>query len=355
MAYETIVEPVTQAPPTEAAPSGTLAERMTTATASTPEVAAPTTAGGPVDASVVQAAGASTSAAAATEWTGVREYARSQGVELPFEDDGAALQALIRAHQQVGQRDYYADLGRRVAPQANEIAEFLRQRQAQQTAPQAPQPWDGPEYDESWLSVVERDENTGRLRSKAGYDPAIAEKVEAYGKWRNGFLMRPETVVGPLIEQRAQQLIDAKFAEYNERTVADQIVVKNAPWMFAADPQGQPVYTPQGQRQLTAEGIGYARVADALWRGGLRDVRQIDQLARAQVENVVLRQQLLANRPAAAADAASVLTAPTSVGGNLTRPSAAAPAENGSQKGQSLAQRLMVNLNRAGAPDDLSF
>ncbi len=352
MADETIATPSAPAPSTEpAAPQGGLAERLTTATAATPEPTPATVAA--VEGSPVLGSTAA-SPAAATEWQGVRDYAKANGVDLPFEDDAAALQALIRSHQQANQRDYYADLGRQVAPQATQIAEFLRQRKQQAVQPQAPPPWQGPEFQKDWLQLVERDENTGRLRSKPGYDPTIAEKVEAYAQWREKFLDQPEQVIAPLIEQRAQQLIEAKFAEYNERQTADQIVAANASWMFAADAQGRPVFTAQGQRQLTAEGVGYARAADTLWRGGLRDVRQIDQLARATVENVILRQKLLALAPAAS-NGATTLAATADLGGDLTRPSAARPVENGSQKGMSLAQRLMVNLDRAGAPENLTF
>ncbi len=353
MADESTTQSSAAAPAANDTPSsGGLAERLTTATAGSPEpssaAAIPSTPDG------AAAPAQSSAPPSGTEWQGVRDYAKAQGVDLPFEDDSAALQALIRSHQEGQQRNYYTDLGRQVAPQAQAIAEYLRQRQAQQAQPQAPPPWQGPEFQKDWLQLVERDENTGRLRSKAGYDPAIAEKVEAYAQWREKFLDQPEQVIAPLIEQRAQQLIEAKFTEYNERQTADQIVAANAGWMFAADAQGRPVYTPQGQRQLTAEGVGYARAADTLWRGGLRDVRQIDALARAQVENVILRQRLLATAPAAS-NGATTLAATTDLGGGLTRPSAAKPVENGSQKGMSLAQRLMVNLDRAGAPENLTL
>ena len=69
------------------------------------------------------------------QWQGVRDYARAQGIELPFEDDGAALQALLASHRQANQRDFYADLGRRMAPHAQQITAYLQQRQQPQLQP----------------------------------------------------------------------------------------------------------------------------------------------------------------------------------------------------------------------------
>ncbi len=336
---EDLVEPVvtteSPVPSTEAPGAAPLAEQLETATGgATPEAPAPTQ-------------------TPSAEWQGVRDYARSQGIELPFADDGAALQALLQSHRQASERDYYSELGRRVAPHSSQWADYLRQRQQATRAPQAPPPWQGPEFDKAWLQLVERDETTGRLRSKAGYDPTIAEKVEAYASWREGFLESPEKVIAPLIEERARQLIEARFAEHGERSTADRLVAESAPWMFQADPQGAPVFTPQGQRQLTPEGVLYARAADSLWRGGLRDVRQIHGIARAQVENAVMRQRLLQGQPPAAPGASTLAAAPTL--GAAALPSAAAPPAAPSQKGLSLRERLMVNLDRAGAPDNLNL
>ncbi len=313
------------------APAPALAEQITTASAGVP-AAVPAT-----EPAV---------AAAAPEWQGVREFATANGVDLPFADDTQALQALLRSHQASQERNYYADVGRRFAPHANELAEFLKARQVQANAPQAPPAWQGPEFKKEWLSLVEKDPNTGQLRSKPGYDPAIAEKVTAYAEWREGFLESPEKVVGPLIAEQARQLIDQRFAEQSERQTADALVARNAAWMFAADPQGQPVFTPQGQRQLTPEGVMYARAADHLWKIGLRDVRAIDAFSRGQVENAVMRQKLLALQPAA--PAASVAAATLGA-----EPSVAAPAVPASQKGLSLQQRLMVNLR--GAPENITL
>lgn len=291
--------------------------------------------------------------AAETQWQGVRDYAKTQGVELPFEDDGAALNTLLSAYKQANERNYYADFGRQAAPHAQEFQEYLRTRQQPQ-APAAPPPWKGPEFKEEWLQVVEKDENTGRLRSKAGYDPTIAQKVEAYAEWRERWQKEPEAIIGPLIQSEAQKLVDARFAEQNERYRADQLLSRHAAWMFAADAQGRALYNQQtGQRQITPEGVTYARATEQLWASGIRDVGTIDTYAQMVVQNAVMRQRLLLTQPAANG---SPNAAPSSsVGGQLTRPSAAAPAVAAPSKGMSLRDMLRVNLDRAGAPEDLNL
>ncbi len=290
------------------------------------------------------------------QWQGVRDYAKANGVDLPFDDDAVALQALIRSHQQVNQRDYYADLGRQVAPQAQQIAQYLAQQRWTKDAPVTPPPWQGPEFKKEWLQVVEKDENTGRLRSKAGYDPSIADKVQAYADWRESFFDNLPQNIGPLIQTEAQKLVDARFAQQNEQHQADQLISRNAQWLFQADAQGQAVYTPQGQRALTPEGVAYARATDSLWKAGMRDVRQIDAYARSQVENAVMRARMLQLQPPAAnGSQLAAAAAQPSVGGQLARPSAAAPAVAQPTKGLSLREMLRVNLDRAGAPEDLNL
>ncbi len=328
---------------------------MTAATGSVPEPSPVAASPGPVTSGVqpeqVQPA------APAPEWTGVRDYAKARGTELPFDNDEAALEALLRSHQQASQRDYYADLGRTVAPQAQQIAEYLEQRRtAQASASAQPPAWQAPEYNEQWMAVVERDPETGQLRSKPGYDPSLPQKVQAYADWRENLLRAPHTVMQPLMEQTALRLIDERLAAQREQTTAEQIVARNAAWLFATTPQGAPVYTANGQPQFTAEGVLYARASDAAWRGGVRDPRLIDQIARGQVENAVLRQRLAQLQPAATPAAAIAASeARPSLAGALSRPSTGAAHTNGSQTGLSLRERLTVNLDRAGAPQDLSF
>lgn len=287
--------------------------------------------------------------APAAEWQGVRDYAKAQGIELPYGDDVSALAALLTSYRQGQTRDYYSDLGRRVAPHANELSEFLRARQQQAQAPQSPPAWEPPPFRKEWLQQVERDPETGLLRAKAGYDPGLVDKVQAYADWQDRFRDSPESVIAPLVEDRARKLIREELGQHQQQILADSLVAQGASWLFRADASGNPAVDNQGRRQLSPAGALYARAAGELWQAGLRDVRQVHALARDRVENAVLRQQLLALQPAPAGTPAA--QAPASVGGGNTRPSASAPpTPPATQQGLSLRERLNDTLKRF--PDD---
>ncbi len=315
------------APVDAPASSPSLGQQMATATATT-DVA---DAGGVVPA-------ASPAAPPTDGWQGVREYAKAQGVDLsPYEDDGAALSALLQAHRSLQERNYYADLGRRFAPHAEQLREFVQQRQAQRVQPPAPNAWDPPEFNEAWLQQVERDPETGLVRSKAGYDPQLAEKVQAHLDWQRKFIANPGATVGPMIEARARDLIEARFAEHQQRSQADQLVQSHSPWMFQA--------LPDGRRQMTPEGLLYAQAARALWDSGLRDVRTLDAAATAAVENMVLRRKLAVANPQAQAQAQAQSPTLNPVGGAAARPAAGLAAAPTSSQGLSLRELLNSRLN----------
>lgn len=297
---------------------------------------------------------AATPAGAESGWQSVKDYAKQSGVELPYETDAAALNALIRSHQQLQERNAYAEMGQRLSPHIGRFQEYLRQQQ--QPPPGATRPWEPPPYDEKWLAMVERDEATGVLRAKAGYDPAIAEKLQAVAEWRDRYQKNPEAVIAPLIEDRARGLIEERFAEYQQQQTANELVQRNRPWAVQHDANGRPLADPRtGGPQLTPLGVVYAQATDALWRAGMRDVRQVDLHARAAAENYALRARFQQEQPAATPPPAqqAALAAP-SVGGGAGRgrtPGTPPPAV--SRKGMTLQEKLRVAL--ADAPEDMTF
>lgn len=286
--------------------------------------------------------------AADATWQGVRDFARQQGVDLPWQDDAVALQQLLESYRHSQRRDFYADLGRRVAPQAEAFTEFLRQRQAPPAAEAQP-PWKPPAFKREWLQQVERDPETGVLRAKPGYDPATAEKVQAYAEWRDQFLDSPEEVLGPLVEDRARSLIQQELAGYQQRMQAEALVAHSAAWMFEEQPD------PQGRRRLSPAGALYARAAQELWDSGLKDVSRVHALARGQVELAVARQQLLKLQPPPQeTPQRAAAEQPASVGGGNTRPSRSAPpAPANKQVGLSLRERLNATLR--DFPDEVAL
>ncbi len=281
----------------------------------------------------------------AEQWQGIRDYAKQAGIELPWEDDHQALGNLLQTWQKAQQPNFYTQLGQRLAPQAEKIQQWLAQQQAPQASP--PPAWQAPPFKREWLNLVETDPETGQLRAKPGYDPGIVDKVQAYAEWRDKFLAEPEAMLGPMVEQRAQAIVDARLAGYQEQTTASQLVAREATWMFQGGQVGGP---------LTAAGQMYSREADRYYRGGLRDVRALHQAALSSVQNAVLLQQRrqAAQAPAPGAPAptpAQQGAVPSSLGGALALPGGGAPPvpDRITRPALSMRELLMQRLN--GVPD----
>lgn len=333
-----------QAEVVEAGPS--LTERMEVATA---PVAEPSAVDGQSPSAVTGGDGGQQQTQDA--WQGVREYARAQGVELPHESDVAALNHLLGAQRQLAERNYYAELGQRLAPHADGVREYLASRQRPQ-APAAPPAYQPPPFKKEWLGQVERDEGTGALRSKPGYDPGIAEKVSAYVEWREKFLESPETVIAPLVETRAAEMIERRFADHQQRSEADRLVQSHQEWLFQRGADGREVYDNAGRRQMTPLGVLYARTAKSLWDSGVRDVRRLDAMATMAAENAILRLRLQGQgQPTIDPRTAGGMQPP--VGGGTARPGAGVPAGAQPARGMSLREMLIRSTERV--PDDVSL
>ncbi len=278
-----------------------------------------------------------------SEWQGVRDFAAQQGIQLPWADDVQALQNLLQAYRRSTQPNYYAQLGQRLAPHAEQIQAYLKQQA--QPAPTQPSAWQAPPFRREWLQMVEVDPETGQMRAKAGYDPALVEKVQAYSEWRDKFLQEPESMIGPLVEQRAQAIIDQKLAGFQEQRTAESLVAREATWMFQGGQVGGP---------LTAAGQVYQRAAESLWQGGLRDVRSLHAAAVSMVQNAFLRQEM-GKRQAGGSPAtpAQEAAAPISVASALGRPGPATqaqPVASGlNRPAMSMRELMMARLK--GVPD----
>jgi hypothetical protein len=282
------------------------------------------------------------------EWQGITDFARAQGMELPWKDDTQALTNLLQAYRQLQQRNFHAEVGQRVQPYASQFQEFLAQRQQQQALQQAqqPKPWAAPPFKREWLAQVETDEATGALRAKPGYDPAIADKVQAYADWRDKFLQAPDEVLKPWVASEAQQIVQAQMAVYQEQQQADALIQRESTWMFQGGQRGGP---------LTAAGQMYQRVTNALFQGGLHDVRQLHAAGVSAVQNAFFRQQAqaqAASQTNAARTPAQQAEAPLSVAGTIGRrgtSGARQPTKQDTQPNMSLRQRLMMKTE--GVPE----
>ncbi len=287
-------------------------------------------------------------AAPGGEWQSIRDYAKDQGVELPWADDRSAVQNLLQSYRQLQERNYYADLGRQVAPHAEAVREYIQQRQSPAEA-QPPPAYRPPPFRQEWLAMVERDPETGGLRSKPGYDPALPEKVQAYSDWRDRFMQEPEAILGPLVDERARQYVQQELGQYKEQDLAQRLIQREATWIFQGGSVGG---------ALTPAGRLYGQVVGSLYQGGLRDVAQLHTAAIAHVQAAVFRAQHVqaaAQPPAAPAAAAEV---PVSLGGALARPSSSAPrrpATADPMKGLSLRERLSRRFDQTGVPENIGF
>ena len=287
------------------------------------------------------------------EWQGVLDYAKSQGIQLPYKDDAVAVRALLDSYRLAQERNYYSDLGRQMAPYADQIQAWIQQNQiaaSQRSQPQV-DPYAAPEWDDRWALMVERDPNTGMIRSKPGYDPRIGEKAQVYADWRNKWDNDPkfrESYVESKAESRARQLIEERFASHAEGMQAQNIVSQNAPWIFQTYQDGSPVLGQDGMKMLSPAGHLYAQKVNEIWNAGIRNVDQCNSLARTFVENAVMRQQFLSSPGPQGGYAAQTLG--QSVPNVAGRPSASPRAPRVKQEGLSL--RDMLNARMTGMPDE---
>lgn len=307
---------------------------------------------GEVVSEIVEPAGLSPAVSGTqVEWQGVVDYARSQGVQLPYQDDMVATRALLDAYRASQERNYYADLGRQMAPYADQIQAWIQQNQVQAAQARQPvsDPYDAPEWNDQWALMVERDPSTGLIRSKAGYDPRIGEKAQAYAEWRQRWDNDPkfrDAYVERKAESRAKQLIEERFASHAESMQAQGIVSQNAAWIFQSHPDGSAVIGHDGMKVLSPAGHIYAQAVNQIWNSGVRNVEQCNALARTYVENVVMRQQFLAHQHAMAAPAQQAQGQVTpSVGGSATRHAASPKAGRVRKEGMTLREMLNATMN----------
>ena len=117
-----------------------------------------------------------THAEASQEWTSIRDAAQQAGFDFGqgVQDDTEALNLLMQRAQASRQQSMYEQLGRQLAPRAEELQRYLQGgQQMPQAAPAVParKPWEAPEFDRRWASLVDRDPNTGLFFSKPGTPP----------------------------------------------------------------------------------------------------------------------------------------------------------------------------------------
>ncbi len=208
----------------------------------------------------------------------IREAAAFYGLDLSqFEDDSQAFAHLVQQAQQARQANYYAQLGQQIAPHYAQVQQYLQQQQAQ-AQPKAERPaWEAPEFDERWMSLVDKDPNTGVYVAKLGVNTAFAEKVQAYAdhvdKGTTTLARSPMDAPAPLIESVAQKLIEDRFGKAQETHQAQQIIAESESWLYATDAQGRRLVSADGKHMASPLGARDYTHIPTFQQAGVKDAR----------------------------------------------------------------------------------
>ncbi len=333
-----------------------------------PSVPTPSSASPRVPADPNQLAGVAQQATAQTanQWQSIRAAAEAQGFKFDqtVTDDMSALNFLLRQASVPRQASVYEQLGRQLAPKADQIRAYL----SQQSQPQQPdrQPWEAPEFDERWAGLVEQDPGTGLYTAKQGVPHEIANKVNAYVEWKKNYDRNPAAVINGMVEARARAVASEtfreQFAAQQRDIVISSIVQENSAWLYQVDASGRRARDYQGQFIPTPVGAAYLQQIQAVQQMGVTDPRQQDalakQLVRGQYAQAYQAQALAAGNQAAdpqtgqahgAPNVNAAQTQPRSQ--RRVNPAATEPAEGGI----SLSERLRRDLAAEGVTDSDVF
>lgn len=294
-------------------------------------------------------------------WTGVREAARARGFEFDgsVTDDASALDYLMRQAQANRQADYYAQLGRQLAPQAPAIQQYLQQ----QRAPQQPErpAWQAPEFDQRWAQLVEPSAVPGVYVGKPGTPQGIVDKVNEYAAWKAKFDQNPGEMINQAAEARAKEIarseFKSQFQQYQQQTAIQQIMQQNAQFLYQVDQSGQVARDFQGRPMLSPVGTRYMHHLQVAQQYGILNPVHQDQFAK----NAVRGEYAMAAQAQAAAAGAKNPQAQQAQHRPNINPSGAAPSLQRSQNPQAhnepdesgipLRERLMRALRENGVSD----
>ncbi len=300
-----------------------------------------------------------------TEQLTIRGLGQSLGYQFPetIADDYTAVAHLVAQAQEARallqrqrESDIYTQLGRQLAPKAQQLGQFLQQQQA----PQAPKSWEPPPFDERWLALVQQDPATGVYVSKPNVPPSIAEAVNKWSEWSTAFHRNPVQTLNPLLEQVKTQAIEAARAEMQQALgqqrqlqAVQQIAAANASWFYSKDANGQLMTDPTtGQYLPTALGSEYLALVRGLSARGVNDPLHRDEIARAILQNrlqanpeVAQRQQVASQTQIRNRNALQAL-------GRGAQPQHALEPSAADQAGLSFADRLKGHFRANGITDD---
>jgi hypothetical protein len=297
------------------------------------------------------------------DWESILDVARQYGHDTTgYTDDRAFLNALLQNAQRRQQEDYYSQLGRQLAPQHEQIQQFIsQQKQGQQQ--QGPKPWEAPTFDKSWLGMVQYDPASGIYLGKPGAPQYAVDGVNKFVQWQEKFNANPMAVVQPWAEQhvhtQVQQQVQQALASYRKEQAVNTIVAQNSDWIYQKDQLGNLLIGPGGRYVPTPNGMRYGQYINELERAGITDPHLADRYARMHLaQDLAASQQQQQQQQSPAAQRQNAIA-----GGRQqqnVRQSQPAPTRpvnepNPDQAGLSLEDKLKANLEAAGFQNDSDF
>lgn len=232
---------------------------------------------------------------ASDEWESLMDSARGLGYdfgEQQFNDDRQFLLHLLNQSHANRQADYYAQVGRQIAPHLQSFQQYLGQQQGfqgqqqRQGVPQQQQrpEWEPPEFDREWLQLVDQDPRSGRYLAKPGVNPVIADRVNEFDRWQQKYGQNPVAPVRAMMQHELPGLIQSQVAQaiqqYQHQQTVNSIVDRNSEWMYQRDASGRVAMGVGGVPIPTPQGMRYGQLVQQLERSGMRDPNQVDQFAR---------------------------------------------------------------------------
>lgn len=177
----------------------------------------------------------------------------ARGLYTSLQREKAATDALAKYQQ-------YVPIAQQYFQNREPFEQFLSQREAfqqwlatqqqqrQPVAPQAPQQkkwWNPPEVRESYKQYLVKDENGREIVSPdAPLDAkhALYEYQKYKADFAQRFLTDPEGALGPMVEEKAQQIaqriVQDQFAEVQQHQFVDSLEQEHRAWLY--DESGQP-------------------------------------------------------------------------------------------------------------------
>jgi hypothetical protein len=302
------------------------------------------------------------------QWSSIRDEAKSLGLDLSSHaDDESALRYMVQSmngiaaqQQRLKQLEQLLPYAQAYAQHGEAFRQFLASQQKGQKPAGPAKFWDPPEYDPSWLQMLERDPASNELKLRAGAPPDILPKYLAYDQYRRNFgdrlLSNPAETLAPLIQEIAGQVTHQYYQQnmgrYQESTAVQEFEREHGNWLYQRDANGRPVSDAMGNAIFTPEGQRFVAYANQAKQMGINDIGGRFGYARDMLSrDLVLAQQAAAGQPAGEAEKKKFIEAAAKRTANASGSTTAAKNGMSQNKEMPLIDRLRRNFKAGGVTD----